>query len=123
MSPSAKGTSICCALLVLVPDTERIDGDIRDEYWLIASSSMALHLLIEERDAVERAGIGDMAALNAGDTVGTLLTFISVIMILSSLNSMESSTSDCTISFTSGEGGGTLEDSWDNERALSFWLG
>ena len=57
MSLSAKGMSIHCALPVLVPDTERIDGDIRDEYWLIASSSMALNLLIEERDDVECAGI------------------------------------------------------------------
>ena len=79
---------------------------------------MALHLLIEERDNIERAGIGDMAALNLGDTVGTLLTLISVIMMSSSLNSMESSTSDCIISFTSGEGGGTLEDSWDNESTV-----
>ena len=123
MSPSAKGISIHCALPVLVPDTKWIDGDIHDEYWLIASSSMVLHLLIEERDDVEHAGIGDMAAFNPRDTVGTLFMLISVIMMSSSLNSMESSTSDCTISFTSGEGGRTLEDSWDNERVLSFWLG
>ena len=123
MSPSAKGTSIHYALPVLVPDTEQIDRNIHDEYWLIASSSMVLHLLIEERDDVEHAGIGDMAVLNPGDTIGTLSTLISVIMMSSSLNSVESGTSDYTISSTSGEGGGTLKDSWDNERVLSFWLG
>ena len=72
---------------------------------------MALHLLIEERDDVECAGIEDAAALNTEDTVGTLSTLMLVIMMSSSLNSIESSTSDCAVLFTSGESRGTLEDS------------